>query len=427
MICGHGKGGKIVKKEKWMLGEIDSWEKEKIIDAETADVLKAKYTPKKKINLMIVLFSVIGTLFVGLGIVLVGAHNFWYKLPIAARTVIGLLPLVASQIFVLYVFIKRAESLALRESAAMLNVAGVFSSLAIVGQIFHLPSDFTNYILACGILSLPSIILLNAVSPLTIYFWTAINGGLGLVGEWNIPIAIMLCAIGAIYSIFRFSKESARSVYAICITTIAGFVLLWISSLFENFDLLISLPAYFALLISASSIQSRSKKFLEWSGVAGTLICLFTASYKVVWSYIDVTDMALTIVSVVLLIMSVVILSKKRRFHPVTIGGYILIVLSVVCGLAELNSELYQLAFSIVMNIMLVAIGVYYIRNGAKQISLLQTNVGMLTVCTVIIMRFFDSEMSLGIRGVVFILLGAGFLFVNSRLVKVRKKAKEEN
>jgi len=41
-------------------------------------------------------------------------------------------------------------------------------------------------------------------------------------------------------------------------------------------------------------------------------------------------------------------------------------------------------------------------------------------------MRFFDSEMSLGIRGVVFILLGIGFLGFNSYLVRMRKKAKEE-
>ncbi len=415
-----------MKKEKWMLGEIDLWEKEKIIDSETSLILKSRYEPKKKINLLIVLFSIIGTLFVGAGIVLVGAHNLWYKLPVAVRTVIGLLPLIVSQIFVLYVFLKKYNSVALRESAAILNFAGVFSSLAIVGQIFHLPSDFTNYILVCGVLSLPSMVILNAVSPLPIYFWTVINGGLGLTGILSTPVALFLYGIGVAYAIFNFKEDNARSVYIAWIVSVAGFILFWIGALLEDFDPFVSVFAYFVLLLSASTIWKNCGKVFEWSGIAGTLIPLLFASYEGFWHYLPDSDITLVVISAIFVVMSVMIQIWKRRFNFYVIAGYIMIIMRVVWALAKLNTELYQIAFSIITNIILLAIGVYLIWSGAKRVSLLETNTGMLTVCLLIVLRFFDTEMSLGIRGIIFILLGAGFLFVNSRLVRMKKMAKEE-
>ncbi len=415
-----------MRKEKWLLDEIEKWQTEEIISPESAEILKTRYAPKKKINLLIVLFSIIGTLFVGMGGVLVGAHNLWYKLPIAARTAIGFLPLVASQVLVLYVYLKKRDSIAFCEGAAILNMAGVFSSVAIVGQIFHLPSDFTNYILLCGVLALPSMLILNAIAPLGIYFWTVLNGGLCFDSLWETPLSTALYVVGALFAIYNFRAENGRAVYAAWISVISGFILVWVTSLLEDFDVFISLFAYFALLGSASVLWERAGRSLEISGTAGTLIVMLFATYEGWWLSSIKSDITIAVLTLAFLALAIGILIKKQRMVPAALAAFAALLLRAIWALVGLNSEPFSVVFMIVANVILLAVGVYYIWAGARKVSLLYANVGMITVCTLIIMRFFDSEMSLGIRGVVFILLGIGFLGFNSYLVRMRKKAKEE-
>ena len=93
-----------MKKEKWLLNEIDRWQSEEIINEETADTLRGMYIRKKSVNVLMILFSVIGSVLIGMGIVLVSANNWWYSLPVSVRTFIGFLPLLVSQGLVFYVF-----------------------------------------------------------------------------------------------------------------------------------------------------------------------------------------------------------------------------------------------------------------------------------------------------------------------------------
>lgn len=64
-----------MRKEKWLLNEIDLWIQDNLISEETASVLKDRYSSGKNLNLLMVLFSVIGALLIGTGIILIGAKN----------------------------------------------------------------------------------------------------------------------------------------------------------------------------------------------------------------------------------------------------------------------------------------------------------------------------------------------------------------
>jgi len=90
-----------VKKEKWLLNEIDSWQQSALIDSDTAEKLRQRYTPKKNINLLIIMFSVIGSLLIGAGIILILAKN-WQFLHISLRVTLAFLPLVVSQALAFY-------------------------------------------------------------------------------------------------------------------------------------------------------------------------------------------------------------------------------------------------------------------------------------------------------------------------------------
>ena len=45
-----------MKKEKWLLKEINLWQQDALIDMETAEKLKNRYALKKNINLLIIMF-----------------------------------------------------------------------------------------------------------------------------------------------------------------------------------------------------------------------------------------------------------------------------------------------------------------------------------------------------------------------------------
>ena len=77
-----------MNKEKWLSKEIEAWQQETLIDGETAQKIKDRYAERKSVNGLSVLFSIIGALLVGAGVVLIGARNWaYFPLPLRAAVV----------------------------------------------------------------------------------------------------------------------------------------------------------------------------------------------------------------------------------------------------------------------------------------------------------------------------------------------------
>jgi len=78
-------------------------------------------------------------------------------------------------------------------------------------------------------------------------------------------------------------------------------------------------------------------------------------------------------------------------------------------------------AFSMFLfNIFLLIISVYRLMTGIQSNNLGIINTGIFMLATLVLARFFDSEMSFVIKGLVFILIGVGFLATN--VVILRRK-----
>ena len=74
----------------------------------------------------------------------------------------------------------------------------------------------------------------------------------------------------------------------------------------------------------------------------------------------------------------------------------------------------------VLMNVYALALGVSLIWLGVRDRRLGVVNLGMLVTAALIIARFFDSDMSFLLRGLAFIVVGAGFLVTN--VVLIRRK-----
>ncbi|MEO0876855.1 MAG: hypothetical protein AAFY48_19830, partial [Bacteroidota bacterium] len=77
---------------------------------------------------------------------------------------------------------------------------------------------------------------------------------------------------------------------------------------------------------------------------------------------------------------------------------------------------------AVAANLLLLGIGIYHILLGTKRDHLGIVNFGLLIVTLQIVCRFFDTDLSFAVRGLLFLLLGAGFFAANSYLIRQRKQ-----
>lgn len=420
-----------MKKEKWLIGEIDRWRELELITDETATTLKGMYTPKKGVGFLTVLLSVVGCLLIGMGIVLLSANNWWYQLPVAARTVIGFMPLVISQGVVVYVLKKKQSSIAFCEGAALINMACVFTVVALVGQIFHLPSDFTNYLLKCGILSAPVMLMLDAVSPLIIFYWTAINGGIFYNEEIGTVIATIMFIVGAVYALKKCRRRGGVATYLSFITAFSGFLLILLSGSNNGCDISVALSAYILILLTAASCFSGCEGVFEVLGRLGFLIMTSVFTYSWVWNFRNDFEskvfLLLTAVLVLLGLALVVLNIKRKRYDLFAMAALLALILRVVWFGVRLEETPLVPIFAILFNIVLLVVSVWYLVMGAKKVNLYDANTGMIMLCTLIVMRFFDSELPIYARGIAFLTIGAGFLLFNLYLTKSKKRIKGDS
>jgi hypothetical protein len=80
-------------------------------------------------------------------------------------------------------------------------------------------------------------------------------------------------------------------------------------------------------------------------------------------------------------------------------------------------------AFSqVLVNVVILVLAVRTIRDGAEQNHLGILNYGLLIITALICCRFFDTDFSFVIRGLLFIAIGAGFFVTNYYLIQRRRK-----
>ena len=75
----------------------------------------------------------------------------------------------------------------------------------------------------------------------------------------------------------------------------------------------------------------------------------------------------------------------------------------------------------LLVNFLVLGMGIQIIRKGAKQDHLGVVNYGLMVVTALIVCRFFDTNLSFVLRGLLFILVGTGFFVANYLFLKRRK------
>ena len=430
------------KQIRWLLGELPTLVNGGVLDGAAAERLRRHYEASagKSRNWALVTFGLLGGTLVGLGVILLLAHN-WENLSRAARTALAFSPLVASQILVGWSLRSGKNSTAWREGIGAFWMLSIGAAIALVAQIYHIPGDAGRFALTWMLLSLPVIYLLNATGPALAYlagmvFWAidAQEHGGQAVLFWPLAALVLPHTIAAA----RENVYAVRPVLlfwgialALCIATgvtlekiLPGLWIIVYGGLLAAFYLagefwFAEAPAFWQKpLLVVGGVGATVLAFMlscEWPwGDIGWHYRHYGAEYH---GWAAILDYALTIAlpaAAIILLAGSVRRGKVRAILPgvfpiLAILGYTFVTLTDRNGGAQALFNLY-----------LFILGLGLLVRGFRAQLIGTVNAGMLVLFGLILLRFFDEDLGFVFRGVVFVLLGAAFLAVN--LVLARKK-----
>jgi len=426
----------------WLYDELPGLVSMGILSADDADRLRQHYGPvavETRRNLGLAICAILGSTLIGLGTILLFAHN-WDDLSRPARTVLSFTPLVLGQILVGWTLTKRLESIPWREGSALFLMAGIGCAIALIGQTYHIPGNMGAFLLTWMLLSVPLVYLVDASVPGALY-WVGLTAWAGFVQDEGGQAVLFwpLAAVMAphLWNAIRKDPYGFRAValtwsLGLCLCVATGITLeketpgLWIvvySGLFATSYLL----GHYAFA-SAPRLWQRPLHVLGAAGVVVVgLILTFEDPWEDIgWSharhgaaYHQWAAIGDCVLAIGLLAASAVLLTwlvRKKRFDTVPFG---LAGLVSLLGFALVAVGTPEEVGMILFNAYLFALGIIVLALGIHRGELATVNGGLLILAALIVTRFFDLNLSFTLRGIAFIAIGAGFLSAN---LLVRRK-----
>ena len=137
------------KSLEWLMGEIEVWKNEGVIDTDQAELLKTRYKEeyesqlKNRPDYMMIIISIIGALLVGAGVILFFAYN-WDKIPREVRTGTILFAMTAFYLGGYYIREKYKTYHYLGESFLFIGTMLFGSGIWLIAQMYNINAHFPN-------------------------------------------------------------------------------------------------------------------------------------------------------------------------------------------------------------------------------------------------------------------------------------------
>ncbi len=423
---------------KQFLNELPDLIRAQVITEETAQRIKDYYhdQPGQSSNRLFIVFGILGSLLIGLGIVLIIAHN-WDNLSKAIKLIIGFLPLLIGQVLAAFVLIKKREAVAWREGAATFIFLAIAVSISIVSQVYNIEGDLKGFLFIWMCLALPVVYVLRS-SVASLLFISGITWYACEVGYFNYPYNnalaywVLLALVLPFYylefiqknlknNFFYFHSWALALSITICLGLLADdrgeLIMIAYMSLFSGYVLMSQLKPF-------ETGRVLSNAYLVMGSI-GTIVLLLALSFDWYWDELDdiksTTSITPIVVSAVVTLLSMGLLLlalRTKKWNELNSKSYAFLVF---IALFLIGSHIPSLS-QVLVNFLILVLAVRTIRDGAEQNHLGILNYGLLIITALICCRFFDTDFSFVIRGLLFIAIGAGFFVTNYYLIQKRRK-----
>jgi uncharacterized membrane protein len=411
-----------------------------VINQETADKISFYYKNKSSSSSsrLFIVFAILGALLTGLGIILIVAHN-WDEFSRGAKTALAFMPLVIGQLTGGFVLLKKRDNIAWREGSATFLVFAIGAVISLISQIYHIPGNLSSFLLTWSILCFPLIYILNS-SLTSLLFIAGITCYACSNSYFSYPMGdsflYWLLLAGALPHYYQLYKEKPHSNFMIfhhwmiplsviivlgtVVKTTGEFMYIAYMSLFGLFYMIGDLDFF----TQQKTINNGYKIF----GTFGTLILLLILSFDGFWEKLigkglqfdEVITAPEFIASFIISTMAAALFYFQQKnktidqIKPISFV-FILFIIAFVLGL--------YISISVVLiNLCVFTIGILTMREGSRIDHLGILNLGLLIITALVTCRFFDKDLSFILRGMMFLVVGAGFFATNYRMLKKRNK-----
>lgn len=415
--------------------ELSKLIEEDVISEEIGNKIDDYYTAnaQNEPNRLLTIFGIFGSLLIGLGIILVLAHN-WDDFSKTIKTAFAFLPLLVGQFIVGFSILKRKSKTWLEASGVFLFFA-VGSSISLISQIYNILGNISSFLLAWILLCLPLVYVLKskAVFLLTLLFSTvyACDLGYNFSGIRAIPwIHLLIIGILLPNYLKLLKNEKSKNTTALLnwlfpLSLVITFGTFLNSS--YQFETLIYI-FFFGFLYNIGQFKTfqkirTAKNGFLMLGSLGLLITTLLASSQYFWkgnfdfSSLNTKEI---VIATVLLLATLSILYLHKSFIRLAFGNLFQYV-SIVMLLLFLTQFIdYRVPFFLT-NLGVFILGVSTIKKGVNTTNFTFLNYGLLIITALIIIRFFDTDITFLIRGLLFILIGIGFFVSNYLMAKKMK------
>ncbi|MFK7808345.1 MAG: DUF2157 domain-containing protein [Saprospiraceae bacterium] len=424
---------------KWLYKELPDLVSKGILSDESVAKLKGHYgeiDEKPAYDIALLLAAILGAVLIGGGIILLFAHN-WDQFSRPVRTLLSFAPLVVAQILYGYVFFKKKDHTAWVEASSAFLMLMLAACIALISQTYHIQGKMEDFLFIWMLLSVPLLYLMNATLPALFYLYGIMSWVMNVPDE--MAFGYWLFFMGALPHLVKnmyLDKSVVRS-------RLLGWTLAFSfpPALIRIIDFDINMITILAIgiLISVfyllgeriySTKESLIYKPFQTVSVCIAFVLLMFLGYE--WpkvrgnmgSAINPNMIAFVIVALIAMgtycWLTYQDWKSKRRIN------YFIILLPIILLVGQLLADGGAKTVAIVLaNVYLFGFGIYYIKYGIENFRISLVNLGMFFISALIVARFFDTDWGFVVKGLVFIFLGIGFLWINvvlSKRLKARAK-----
>jgi len=421
--------------------QLEALVNEGILTSEKAQEIKTflRSKPTSNTNTLNVVFSVLGAILLGLGIILIVAHN-WDDFSRSTKAIWAFIPLLIGQVLCAWHLFGKAKSTGFKEASAAFLIISIGACISLISQIYQIPGKMSGFLFLWILLSLPVIYLMRsgvaALLSIILTTWYSLdylNIDRSEIRIWY----ILFLGIISVYTYRLFSRKPGSNFVSILLwflplSLLFGFNLMHNERYLYNEDFSLILFMYMTVC-GLFYVIGNHKHFLDgalWKrsftilGSLGTAFLLYFFTFYDFWE--ETFDGALHlsgVVSYAIVLISIVILIFQRKTNQSNLtrpANWIFIAFSLVYTLAYLDVPI--LILTVLCNLLTLALGLLTVRAGAEQNHFGILNYGLLIILILVICRFFDQGISFVLRGLMFIGTGILFFLANYQLIQKRKK-----
>jgi uncharacterized membrane protein len=417
----------------WLYSELPDLVTSGLITEAVAEGLMGHYGPvedpsEQRRNRLLTIFGGLGALLVGLGIILLVAFN-WEALSRPARAALSLLPLVGGQAILAYTLWRRPRSTAWREGSALFLFIAVGASMALISQTYQFGGSVETWLLTWMLLGLPLVYLAGATLPALGYVAGVMSWATMRAGEPRLLAYSLLLALVLPHLILRLRADRAGTRGTVLLWFLTAASVEWMGLYLDGFPdawVPLAIAAGLALLHLADGFIGHEGDLGLWHrpfqvlGAVGLVILgLVASSFSFeLWQRAYFSQLSATQAIPLLAILAAGAFfllwrsSPERRHAKLPLG---LLPLSIAAGLAlTAGLEEGPTLAALLLNLHLLAAGLWLILQGTRRGSLGTANGGLGIIILLIFFRFFEVDVGLVGRGLAFITLGITFILANA-------------